>query len=114
MKIIVLGGCGIQGRTALHDLASDNEVSEIICADIRFDDLLKIEKFTDMSKIRTIAVDAHDKNALIDLFQKADVVIDLLPDNFQQHVNEAAIETKISVVNTNYTHAAGKLDTRAK
>ncbi len=33
MKVLVLGGCGIQGRTALHDLASDDQVTEVICAD---------------------------------------------------------------------------------
>ena len=32
MKFLVLGGCGLQGRTVLHDLASDKDVREIICA----------------------------------------------------------------------------------
>ena len=113
MKFLVLGGCGLQGRTVLHDLASDNEVSEIICADIQFDELSKIESFTNMSKIRTVTVDAQDKNALINLYKKVDVVIDLLPKEFQQFVNEAAIEAKVSVVNTNYDYA-GAFDEQAK
>ena len=45
MKVLVLGGCGIQGRTALYDLASDQNVSHIICADLQFDELSKIEPF---------------------------------------------------------------------
>jgi saccharopine dehydrogenase-like NADP-dependent oxidoreductase len=45
VKVLVLGGCGIQGRTALYDLASDQNVSHIICADLQFDELSKIEPF---------------------------------------------------------------------
>ncbi|MBU1344963.1 MAG: saccharopine dehydrogenase NADP-binding domain-containing protein [Proteobacteria bacterium] len=114
MKILVLGGCGIQGRTVLHDLASDKAVAEILCADIRFDDLSKIKDFTDMSKIQTIVMDAQDKEALIHHYQKVDVVIDLLPRDFKQFVNQAALEAKVSVVNTNYDYTAGKLDQQAK
>jgi len=114
MKILVLGGCGIQGRTALHDLASDPTVSQIICADIRFDDLKKIESFTDMSKISTVTVDAQNREALVDLYQKVDVVIDLLPKDFKQFVYEAALEAKVSVVNTNYGGNLKDLDAQAK
>ena len=114
MKILVLGGCGIQGRTAIYDLASDPEVSQIICADIRFDELEKIKKFTDMSKISKVKVDALDKDSLINLYQKVDVVIDLLPKDFKQFVYDAAIEAKVSVVNTNYCYNMDDLDAAAK
>jgi len=114
MKILVLGGCGIQGRTALYDLASDQNVSHIICADIRFDELEKIKNFTDMSKISTVTVDAQKKEALVDLYQKVDVVIDLLPKEFKQFVNQAALEARVDVVNTNYADNMGDLDAQAK
>ena len=114
MKFLVLGGCGIQGRTALYDLASDETVSHIICADVRFDELEKIKAFTDMGKISTVTVDAQDKKALIDLFGKVDVVIDLLPKDFKQHVNQAALETGVSVVNTNYADNRTDLDAQAR
>ena len=61
MKVLVLGGCGIQGRTALFDLASDQNVSHIICADLQFDELSKIEAFTNMEKITTARIDAENK-----------------------------------------------------
>jgi lysine 6-dehydrogenase len=114
MKILILGGCGSQGRTALYDLASDKNVSHIICADIQFDELDKIKRFTDMSKISTVTMDAQNKKALLDLYKKVDVVIDLLPIDFKQLVNQAALEAKISVVNTNYEFNAGDLDAQAK
>ena len=114
MKILVLGGCGIQGRTALYDLASDEHVKEIICADIRFDELSKIKDFTDMSKIKEVRVDAKNKDDLINLYKKVDVVIDLLPRDFNKFVNEAALEAKVSVVNTNYAYFPEQLDESAK
>ncbi|MBU0463042.1 MAG: saccharopine dehydrogenase NADP-binding domain-containing protein [Proteobacteria bacterium] len=114
MKILVLGGCGIQGRTALYDLASDVAVSEIICADIRFDELSKIKDFTDMEKITTAKIDAQNKSDLFDLYRKVDVVIDLLPKEFKSHVNEVALEAKVHVVNTNYMYDTQNLDKKAK
>lgn len=114
MKFLVLGGCGIQGRTVLHDLASDKEVSEVICADIRFDELSKIAEFTNMDKIRTATVDAKDVTALTKLFKESDVVVDLLPKDFTDYANQAAIDAKVSVVNTNYNYNPEKLDGHAK
>jgi len=113
MKILVLGGCGIQGRTALYDLASDADVSEIICADIQFGELSKIKDFTDMEKIITAKIDAQNKSDLLDLYGKVDIVIDLLPKDFKTHVNEAALEAKIHVVNTNYMYNTKDLDKKA-
>ncbi|MBC2704442.1 saccharopine dehydrogenase C-terminal domain-containing protein [Desulfobacula sp.] len=114
MKILVLGGCGIQGRTALCDLASDSHVSQIICADIRFDELSKISDFMDMEKITTARIDAQNRSDLLNLYKKVDVVIDLLPKDFKTHVNEAALEAKVPVVNTNYMYDTKVLDKAAK
>jgi len=114
MKALVLGGCGIQGRTVLHDLAIDENVDEVICADIQFDELSQIADFTNMDKIRTAAVNAKDVSALTNLFKQSDVVIDLLPKEFTQYANMAAIEAKVSIVNTNYDYNPEKLDTSAK
>ena len=114
MKILVLGGCGVQGRTALYDLASDPDISEIICADIQFDELSKIKDFTDMEKITIAKIDAQNKSELFDLYRKVDVVIDLLPKEFKSHVNEVALEAKVHVVNTNYMYDTQNLDKKAK
>ncbi len=114
MKVLVLGGCGIQGRTVLYDLASDQTVSHIICADLQFDELSKIEAFTNMEKITTARIDAEDKSALLNLYEKVDVVIDLLPKEFKTHVNETALEAKVDVVNTSYMYHPEALDKKAK
>jgi lysine 6-dehydrogenase len=114
MKYVVLGASGIQGRTVLHDLASDNEVSEVICADIQFDELTKIEKFTNMDKIKTAKVDATDIGALAKLFKEADAVVDLLPSVFTDNATLAAIQAKVSIVSTNYEYHPEKFDEDAK
>jgi len=114
MKVLVLGGCGIQGRTTLCDLATDPDVSEVICADLGFDDLNKIKSFTDMGKILTVELDAGSKDALVKLYNQVDVVIDLLPKDFQETVYQAALEAQVSVVNTNYDYDTGELDLLAK
>jgi len=102
MKILVLGGCGIQGRTAIHDLSKETDVEEILCADTSFEDLDKIRDFTDMSKVTTITVDGNDKGQLIKLFRQADLGIDLLPKGFTDTICRAAIAAKKSVLNSNY------------
>jgi len=112
MKILVLGGCGVQGRTAIYDLARDPEVHHIICADIRFKELVKIEPNTDMSKISTIKLDIENKKQLNDLYSTVDVVIDLLPKGFMPLVNQAALEAGVS--NTNYVDNFARLDAQAK
>jgi saccharopine dehydrogenase-like NADP-dependent oxidoreductase len=114
MKVLVLGGCGIQGRTALNDLASDDQVTEVICADAQFDALSKIQPFTPMEKITRTAIDAKNPADLVNVIKQADVVIDLLPKDFADPVNEAALAAKVSVVNTNYMYDPGEMHDKAK
>ena len=35
MKVLVLGGCGIQGRAALYDLSRNERIDRVTCADIQ-------------------------------------------------------------------------------
>ena len=114
MKVLVLGGCGTQGRTAVSDLAHDPEVEKIICTDLDTSGLDAIKSFTPMEKIEAVCLDARKKENLISLFNQVDIVIDLLPKGFREAVNEAAIETGTSMVNTNYAHAPESLNERAQ
>ena len=114
MKILVLGGCGIQGRTAVYDLANSEEVEEVICADAEMDSLDLIKDFTDLSKVRSVVMNANDHDKLVDLFKRADAAIDLLPRQFTAKVCQAAIKTGIGVVNTNYAGPIMDLGDKAK
>jgi len=103
MKIAVLGGLGMQGKAALLDLARSGRVREIICADFSLKDWDKLTAITDVAKITPIQVDGSSKKALVALFKQGiDAVIDLLPLPLMANAFEAALETRVPLVSTNY------------
>ena len=114
MRILVLGGCGIQGRTAVSDLAGSKDVTEIICADANLDALDLIRDFPGMAKVRPEVFDAAHPQNLIELIRRADAVIDLLPRHYIPQVCQAAIQTGVSVINTNYGDSIGHLAEQAR
>jgi lysine 6-dehydrogenase len=114
MKILVLGGCGIQGRTAVYDLAGSENVKEIICADARLEALDLIHDFPGRSKIQPATLDAGDRDSLVKLLRRADVAIDLLPRQFTPNVCQAAIQTGVGVVNSNYARSISNLADQAQ
>lgn len=114
MRILVLGGCGIQGRTAVYDLVRSKKVKEVICADARLDTLDLVKNFSDMAKVHPVLLNAADLDNLVGLFSGADVAIDLLPRQFSPKVCQAAIETGVGVVNTNYASSIRHLTAQAK
>jgi saccharopine dehydrogenase-like NADP-dependent oxidoreductase len=111
---MVLGGCGIQGRTAVYDLAGSANVEEIICADARLADFDRIKNFSGMSKVQPVVLDAADPENLVKLFNRADAVVDLLPRQFTPQVCQAAIKTGVGVVNSNYGAAILDLAEQAR
>ena len=114
MKVLVLGGCGIQGRAALYDLSRNPRVDQVTCADIQ-PDLIHSFDFLETSKIQTVRIDANDPNALASIMEeKFDVVLDFLPPQCIRIVAEAAIESGVSLVNTNYAYDILDLDIIAK
>jgi len=115
MKIAVLGGLGMQGKAALLDLARSGRVREIICADFNLKDWDKLTAITDVSKIKPVQVDGSSKKALVALFkQGVDAVIDLLPLPFMANAFEAALETRVPLVSTNYGKPIQHLHESAK
>ncbi len=75
MIILVLGGCGVQGRTAISDLARSEDVKEVICADANLDALDVIKNFPGMSKVQLEVLNAADPDNLSDLFGRAALFI---------------------------------------
>jgi lysine 6-dehydrogenase len=109
MKILVLGGAGLQGRAVLHDLSRSPEVKEVVCADVRFDALAGIERFLDMKKIKLQKLDVSDKGSLKAMMKNGvDAVIAMLPHALVGVVAEAAIETGVNMVDTMYGHMMPK------
>ena len=59
MKVLVLGGCGIQARAALQDLSRNVSVEHATCADIQ-PELVDSFDFIDKAKIQLVRIDAND------------------------------------------------------
>ena len=115
MKIVLLGGLGLQGKAALADLAGSPAVQSIICADTRLDAWETVADIMDTGKIDPVRIDAADKPSLIALFkQGVDAVIDLLPPPLMRFAFEAAIAAGVPLVSTNYSHSLSDLDQAAK
>lgn len=105
MKILVLGGAGLQGRAVLHDLSRSDQVREVVCADMNLAPLAAFTKFLDMDKISLKELDVRDKRALVSLMRdRINVVIDVLPVALMGSVVEAALQAKVHVVNTMYSY----------
>ena len=114
MQVLVLGGCGSQGRAALYDLSRNERVDHLTCADIQ-PELLDSFEFIDTSTIEAVRIDAADPNALASVMDaKFDVVLDFLPPQCVRSVAEAAIDRGVNLVNTNYAYEVLDLDRAAK
>ena len=100
--MLVLGGCGIQGRAALYDLSRNPCVDQVTCADIE-PDVIHSFDFLNQEKIQLIKLDANDLNTLASIMDKEfDVVLDFLPPQCVRSVAETAINVGVNLVNTNY------------
>ncbi|MFD2043095.1 saccharopine dehydrogenase family protein [Ornithinibacillus salinisoli] len=103
MKVVVLGGSGLQGRAALQDLGKNSQVREIVCADASFHGMDSFQKHLNMDRITKRKIDATSQENLVEVFQEgADVVIDLLPKKFNEIAAMAAIEAGVPLVNCSY------------
>jgi saccharopine dehydrogenase-like NADP-dependent oxidoreductase len=114
MKVVVLGGLGLQGKAALLDLARSDGVKEVLCADVETTGLEKLACIADLSRIRVVRTDASSKATLVSLLrQGVDAAIDLLPFPLMRTAFEAAIEAGVPLVSTNYAETLRDLDGRA-
>ncbi|MEW5725027.1 MAG: saccharopine dehydrogenase C-terminal domain-containing protein [Thermodesulfobacteriota bacterium] len=115
MKIVVLGGLGLQGKATLVDLARQTDVTEVICTDVGPDRLGGLAGLPGMDKVRIVELDASSKNALLGLLsQGATVAIDLLPFPLMATAFEAALEAGVPLVSTNYAATVRHLDGPAR
>ncbi|NLA64873.1 MAG: NmrA family NAD(P)-binding protein, partial [Leucobacter sp.] len=99
MKVLVLGGAGQEGRTAVERLAAHSEVTQVIVADLNIDKAQALAR-THGEKVSAIHVDIRDETALDETLRQADVVINLVGPYFlyQEHVLKAAIHAGVNYV----------------
>lgn len=92
MKVLLLG-CGFVGRTIAVDLNNDYDI-ELTAADINKDNLNKLND----KSITTIWFDAADTNALAELLDDFDLVINAVPGSLGFKTLQKIINTGTDVV----------------
>jgi saccharopine dehydrogenase-like NADP-dependent oxidoreductase len=114
---VLLVDVGMQGKAALHDLVSSDQVTRIIAADRDYEALkAHVESEEYGAKVSCEHVDAASLDSIHHLMaQGPNVVIDLLPVPFHSTVATAAVEHGVHVVNASYAGPDVKqLASRAK
>lgn len=116
MRIVVLGGLGLQGQAALVDLTTSPAVTEVVCLDVGTTLPHKLADRPGMSKLSFKTVNASSPEALTDFFRQCEpqAVIDLLPLPLMRNAFQAAIAAKVPLVSTNYVHSLKDLDGPAR
>jgi saccharopine dehydrogenase-like NADP-dependent oxidoreductase len=104
VRVLVLGGCGLQGRAVLHDLPKNPRVKEVIAADLKTDGVAGFTRHLNLDVIRFVRADVTDRSALMRLMAGGiDVVIDVLPAALTAAIAEAAVDAGVNAVNTMYS-----------
>jgi saccharopine dehydrogenase-like NADP-dependent oxidoreductase len=103
VKILVLG-LGMQGKTAVYDLYHNQDVKEIIVADLDISIIHNyIQEHSFQDKVFAEFVDAEKTETLHELFaHQPNIVIDLLPAKYVDTIAEEVINNGINLINTNY------------
>jgi lysine 6-dehydrogenase len=106
---VLLLGCGMQGRAALHDLVHHTDISRIIVADDRPDLAADLSGYP-RDRVSGRALDAADEPALAALMREVDLVIEALPGPFALRVGRLAAEVGVHVVSSMYYVDPGEAD----
>src|SRR5882672_11522563 len=75
VRVVVLGGAGIIGRSIVRDLADDREVKEIVVADLDLDGARKVAETLGRPGVTAVRADVTDNTALVALLKGAACVV---------------------------------------
>lgn len=127
MKVLVLGGAGLQAKVAIWDLMRNPSVTEVIAVDADRPGLERMAAAVRSAgpagepggaahpaRLTTTVLDVTDVPALAGLMAGVDVTIDLLPSRLMPAACEAALAARCHLVNTNFAqYLPAGLDARA-
>ena len=109
MRIVVLGGAGIIGRSIVRDLADDREVEEIVVADLDLDGARKVAGTLARPGVTAVRADVTDSTALVALLKGAACVVNSVQYYFNIPIMRACLEAK-----THYVDLGGLFHTTRK
>ncbi len=115
MKALVFG-LGLQGKAVIHDLEQSDAVSEIVAADAAAEPARAHVERAGYRKVRVVPVDASDPGALEKLVRESrpQVVVCMLPADFQPALARAAVDAGVPYVSSSYTGTLAELDGPAR
>lgn len=96
MRAIVLGGAGGMGQGVARDLIKQQQVTDVILADLYPDPERLAPKLRDSEKATLIKMDVNDHDAMVNTFKEIDVVINCAGPFYKTAVPvaKAAVEAK--------------------
>ncbi|MCX7775984.1 MAG: saccharopine dehydrogenase NADP-binding domain-containing protein [Spirochaetaceae bacterium] len=106
---VVQLGYGMQGQACLVDLRKAANIGEILVADSQ-PSIVEAMKALGDPRVRGVQLDATNDEALANIMQGADVVIELLPGLFALKVARVAARVGVNLVSTMYLLNPGEQD----
>jgi lysine 6-dehydrogenase len=98
MRVLLLGGSGIVGRAAIKDLVAQDDVSEVVVADLNTGKAKRYLKGLGSNKVSVISLDVSNHTRLVETMRGFDVVGNCVYWKFLIPISKAAIEAKTHVV----------------
>ncbi len=111
MKALVLG-LGLQGKAVVHDLEESAIVSRIVAADIELEKAKTYIAQKGYRKVEVVALNAAQSDLLDQLVAEVapQVIVCMLPPDFQPAIARAAIAAGVPYVSSSYPGALPELD----
>lgn len=115
MKALVMG-MGMQGKAVVHDLEQSAIVGEVVVADSQAENARAYVGRKGFRKVQVVGLDAAQPEAVDRLVRetKPQVLICMLPPNFQPALARAAIRAGVHYASSSYTGALTELDGAAR
>lgn len=74
MKVLIIGGCGVQAKPGIEMLLKSSEISKIIIGDINMDLAQQLVEELQSPKLKAFKVDAFDHQGMVSAMQDSDII----------------------------------------
>jgi lysine 6-dehydrogenase len=100
MRALVLGGAGTMGQGVARDLIKQQQISNLILADLYPDPQRLAPKLRDNEKVNLIKMDVNDHDKMVAKFRETDVVINCAGPFYKTAVPvaKAAVQAKVNYI----------------
>jgi saccharopine dehydrogenase (NAD+, L-lysine-forming) len=114
MKVLSLGGAGAVCEHATRDLVAFSKFEEIVIGEYDVSAAETLAKEIDDPRVKVLAMDAGDYQALVENFRNFDVILNGLPFKYDMAVTKACVEAGVSGLDVSTEEAQWDYDAAAK